>query len=66
MCLGWVSCHEQVVDRADPAEQAAFMAEVQAGHKQSVVSRVDDLPVDHHTWDTEFPIFGTKYKVQGT
>ena len=54
----------QIVDRANPLEQAEFVAEVEAGHKVSSVASVDDYPVEQYDWDTEFPIYGTKYKVQ--
>lgn len=55
---------EQIVDQADPAEQAEFLAEVEARHKVSSVASVDDFPVEVYKWDTEFPIYGTKYVVR--
>lgn len=66
-CLGdavfLLAFGEQIVDRADPVEQAKFVAEVQAGHKLSSVTFADDYPVELHNWGTEFPIYGTKYTV---
>lgn len=55
----------QIVDDADPVEQAQFVAAMQAESKRSSVSEVDDNPVEFHDWATEFPIYGTKYKVRG-
>ena len=45
-------------------EQSAFVAEVQAEHKQSGVTFADDRPVEAHDWGVDFPIFGTKYNVR--
>ncbi|CAB1120024.1 unnamed protein product [Ectocarpus sp. CCAP 1310/34] len=52
---------EQIVDRADPVEQAEFVAEVRAQNKLSSVTFADDYPVEFHNW-REFPVYGTKYE----
>lgn len=53
----------QIVDRADPVQQAEFIAKVQEEQKVLSVSNVDDGPVELIKWGTEFPIYGTKYEV---
>lgn len=50
------------MDRGDPAEQAEFVAEVQAQNRLSSVTFADDYPVEKHSW-VEFPVYGTKYEV---
>ncbi|CAM9597354.1 unnamed protein product, partial [Ectocarpus sp. 13 AM-2016] len=52
---------QQIVDRADPVEQAEFVAEVRAQNKLSSVTFADDYPVEFHNW-REFPVYGTKYE----
>lgn len=56
---------EQIVDRADPVEQAEFVAEVRAQNKLSSVTFADDYPVEFHNW-REFPVYGTKYEVRAS
>lgn len=55
--------NDQVVDRGDPAEQAQFVAEVQAQNRLSSVTFADDYPVERHTGWGEFPVYGTMYEV---
>lgn len=45
-------------------EQAEFVEKMQAEHRISSVTAADDYPVEVRNWGTEFPIYGTKYKVR--
>lgn len=53
---------DQIVGRGDAAEQAAFVAEVQAQNRLSSVTFADDYPVEEHSW-VDFPVYGTTYQV---
>lgn len=55
----------QIVGPADPVEQADFVADVQKQQNVLLVTNVDDSPLENMVWGTEFPIYGTKYKVRG-